>query len=77
MNKPGSFGLEAGYRHLGQYASLNPTYDYTLADGKGWFVGGKVTLLPNVTLHLGYNNGKQISSDKRQNIVYSRFQFFF
>ena len=77
LNKPGSFGLEAGYRHLGQYASLNPTYDYTLADGKGWFVGGKVTLLPNVTLHLGYNNGKQISSDKRQNIVYSRFQFFF
>ncbi len=77
LNKPGSFGLEAGYRHLGQYASLNPTYDYTLADMKGWFVGGKVTLMPNVTLHLGYSNGKTISDEKGQNVVYSRFQFFF
>ncbi len=77
LNKPGSFGLEAGYRHLGSYAALCPTYDYTLGNAKGWFVGGKVTLMPNVTLHLGYSNGKQITTDLKQNIVYSRFQFFF
>ena len=75
--KPGSFGLEAGYRHLGQFASLIPTYDYTLTDAKGWFVGGKVTLMPNITLHLGYSNGKTISDEKSQNVVYSRVQFFF
>jgi hypothetical protein len=77
LNKPGSFGLEAGYRHLGKYASLAPTYDYTLNDWKGWFVGGKVTLMPNVTLHLGYSDGKVISDDLKQKVFYSRFQFFF
>ena len=77
LNKPGSFGLEAGYRHLGQYAALCSTYDYTLDDWKGWFVGGKVTLMPNITLHLGYSDGKQISRDVKQNVIYSRVQFFF
>ncbi len=77
LNKPGSFGLEAGYRHLGKYTTLAPTYDYTLENRKGWFVGGKVTLLPNITLHLGYSNGKMISTEKKDQLFYSRFQFFF
>ena len=77
LNKPGSFGLEAGYRHLGMYASLAPTYDYTMENKKGWFVGGKVTLLKNVTLHLGYSDGKTISGDVKDKYYYSRFQFFF
>ena len=77
LNKPGSFGLEAGYRHLGQYASLAPTYDYTMNDKKGWFVGGKVTLMPNVTLHLGYHDSKTLSTEKKDKYFYSRFQFFF
>ena len=77
LNKPGSFGLEAGYRHLGSYAAMCPTYDYTYGNWKGWFVGGKVTLLPNVTLHLGYSDGKTINTGLKQKIYYSRFQFFF
>ncbi len=77
LNKPGSFGLEAGYRHLGKYASLAPTYDYTMNDWKGWFVGGKVTLMPNVTLHFGYSDGKGIGSEAKEKYYYSRFQFFF
>ncbi len=77
LNKPGSFGLEAGYRHLGKYASLVPTYDYSWGNMKGWFIGGKVTLFPNVTLHLGYSDGKTIDTDLKQKVLYSRFQFFF
>ncbi len=77
LNKPGSFGLEAGYRHLGQYAALVPTYDYSLTDTKGWFVGGKVTLMQNVTLHLGYSDGKTISGEKRDKLFYSRACFYF
>ncbi len=77
LNKPGSFGLEAGYRHLGVFASLAPTYDYTMNNIKGWFVGGKVTLMPNVTMHLGYCDGKTIDTDLKDKYIYSRFQFFF
>ena len=44
---------------------------------KGWFVGGKVTLLKNVTLHLGYSDGKTISGGVKDKYYYSRFQFFF
>jgi hypothetical protein len=76
-NKPGSFGLSAGYRHLGQFASLTPTYDYFWNNMKGWFVGGKVTLMPNVTLELGYSNGKTINTELKQNVVYSRACFYF
>ncbi len=77
LNKPGSFEIEAGYRHLGKYASLIPTYDYSLNDTKHWFVGGKVTLFPNITLHLGYADGKKVSDGKADKYYYSRVQFFF
>ena len=76
-NKPGTFGIEAGYRHLGKYTSLIPTYDYSLTDTKGWFVGGQVTILPNTILMLGYTDGKQISTDKKDKYYFSRVCFYF
>ncbi len=76
-NKPGSFGIEAGYRHLGRYASLIPTYDYFDTDTKGWFVGANVTVLPNTILMLGYSDGKMISTDEKKKIMFSRIKFLF
>ncbi len=76
-NKPGSFGIEAGYRHLGQFASLVPTYDYFDTDQKGWFVGANVTILPNTILMLGYSDGKTISDEMGKKIMFSRVRFLF
>ena len=76
-NKPGTFGIEAGYRHLGRYASLIPTYDYFDTNMKGWFIGTNVTILPNTILMLGYSDGKELSSDKKQKIMFSRVKFLF
>ena len=76
-NKPGTFGIEAGYRHLGQYTSLVPTYDYSLTNTKGWFVGANVTILPNTILMLGYSDGKQISDDRNSKVCFSRIRFLF
>ncbi len=76
-NKPGTFGIEAGYRHLGQYASLVPTYDYTDTGIKGWFVGANVTILPNTILMFGYEDGKKITNDAKSKIYFSRVRFLF
>ena len=76
-NKPGTFGIEAGYRHLGRYAALVPTYDYSDTNMKGWFVGANVTILPNTILMLGYEDGKTISTDKKAKIYFSRVRFLF
>ena len=76
-SKPGSWGLEAGYRHLGQFAALVPTYDYTFTDTKGWFVGGNVTLFKNVIGYVGYSNGKTISDNTKENVIWGRFRFLF
>ena len=76
-NKPGTFGIEAGYRHLGRYASLVPTYDYSDVDMKGWFVGANVTILQNTILMLGYEDGTKLSTDKKEKIYFSRVKFLF
>ena len=76
-NKPGTFGIEAGYRHLGRYASLMPTYDYSDTNMKGWFVGANVTILPNTILMLGYSDGTKLSTDTKEKIYFSRVRFLF
>ena len=76
-NKPGTWGLEAGYRHLGRFAALCPTYDYFDTDMKGWFVGGNVTIFKNVLGYVGYSSGKTIESEKKQNIIWGRVRFLF
>ncbi len=77
-SKPGSFGIQAGYRQLGAFATLVPTYDYSDQNTRGWFIGGDVMLAKNVDLLLGYFDGKQLStgSDKYK-ILFSRIKFFF
>ena len=75
---PGSWGLEVGYHHLGQYACLVPTYDYFgFDDDKGWHVAGNVTLFKNVIGYVGYSSGKQISTDQKENTIWSRVRFLF
>ncbi|MBQ9377493.1 MAG: S-layer homology domain-containing protein, partial [Schwartzia sp.] len=76
-NKPGTWGLETGYRYLGMYAALAPTYDYSWCDMKGWFFGGNVTLAKNTVLYLGYSKGKELSTGGNESILYSRVRFFF
>ena len=76
-SKPGTWGLEAGYIHLGQFASLSPIYDYQDADMKGWSVGSTVTLFKNIRWYLGYSDGKTISDDKKTKILWTRVRFDF
>ncbi len=76
-SKPGTWGLELGYHHLGQYAALVPTYDYYTSNEKGWHVAGNVTLFKNVIGYIGYSSGKMISTDKKQNTIWSRVRFLF
>ena len=76
-NKPGSYGIQLGYRHLGGYASVAPTYDYSDQNTRGWFIGGDVTLAKNIGLYLGYFDGNKLTTGDDYKILYSRIKFFF
>ncbi len=76
-SKPGTWGLQVGYHHLGQYAALVPTYDYFDTNTKGWHIAGNVTLFKNVLGYIGYSDGKQIDNDVKTKVVWSRVRFIF
>ena len=76
-NKPGSYGIQAGYRHLGAYASLAPTYDYSDQNTRGWYIGGDVVLAKNIDLYLGYFDGNNINAGEDFKILFSCIKFFF
>lgn len=75
----GSFGLFAAYRHLGERASYDPTFDGILWGTKGWELGAKYTFARNIVGTLIYADGKDI--EKSANDDYKRFfgrvEFFF
>ena len=77
-SKPGTWGLEVGYHHLGQWASLVPTYDYFGVNEKGWHIAGNVTLFKNVLGYIGYSDSKLISDNNtKTKVVWSRVRFLF
>jgi len=75
---PGSWGLFVGYRHLGQYASLIPTYDAAMQGYKGWEAGLSYGFAKNVTGKLNYFHGKSIADkDLKGKKLFAQVDFSF
>jgi len=75
---PGSWGLFVGYRHLGRYASLIPTYDAAMRGYKGWEAGLSYGFAKNVTGKLNYFHGKSIADkDLKGKKLFAQVDFSF
>ena len=61
---PGSWGAYVGYRHLGQNAVIEPTYDDASADQKGMVFGIQYALTENTIADIEYFTGKDLSTDE-------------
>ena len=76
----GSWGAYAAYRHIGQNASLAPTYN-TIAFGgvnrKGWELGLSYVPFKNVTTDISYFRGKQLATNNSSNTWFARARFMF
>ena len=81
--KAGSWGLYTAYRYLGEYASIDPTYDAAPRGYKGWEVGGQYTVAQNILATLRYFKGKDLAADYSNsgdadfNRIYGGLEFFF
>ena len=73
----GSWGAYVAYRHLGDYGIMFPTYNTIFTGQKGWQVGVKAAVLKNVVATFEYFDGKDISTDLKQNAVFARVEAFF
>ncbi|WP_196595341.1 S-layer homology domain-containing protein [Pectinatus frisingensis] len=81
-SKAGSWGLYTAYRYLGQFATINPTYDASTRGTKGWEVGAQYTVAQNILATLRYYDGKDLSNDFSgykgdYNKLYGAVEFFF
>ncbi|WP_196607090.1 S-layer homology domain-containing protein [Pectinatus frisingensis] len=82
ITKPGSYDIYAAYRYLGQFATVNPTYDISARGTKGWQIGTDYTVAQNILATVEYYKGKQLfadysGSDADYNAIYGRIDFFF
>ena len=75
--KPGSWGAFAAYRHLGNYASVFPTYNSMWVGQKGWNIGVKYAVLENILAIVEYYNGKNIMNDNHQDTFFIRSEIYF
>ena len=81
----GSFGCFVAYRYLGQYTSLNSTYQVNggMRQGdRGFEVGASYTFARNVVGHVRYFYGKRISpqtdaASPRRSSLFTELNFFF
>ena len=78
----GSFGAFVGYRYLGRFAVLVPTYDGAGAGQKGWEFGVDYVPFKNVQTTLKYFTGKQIASyegvpTRDVSTIFGEVNFFF
>jgi len=76
-DKKGSFGVYAAYRHLGQNAVLDPTYDGVFTGQKGYEIGGNYAFDKNIVGSVLYFDGKDIATDTDASKVFGRVEFFF
>jgi len=74
---PGSFGVWAAYRHIGDDASIAPTWDAVKADEKGYEIGANYTLGQNIVATARYFDGKEISTGLDMNRTYAKVEFLF
>ncbi|MDO4203480.1 MAG: porin [Selenomonadaceae bacterium] len=76
--KRGSYGIHLAYRHTGDHVVTQQTgYTTTPIGVKGWELSGEYALDKNIGLYLGYFHGKNITSDQKTKVLFSRIRFFF
>ncbi|SFT83746.1 S-layer homology domain-containing protein [Selenomonas sp. GACV-9] len=73
----GSWGAWLAYRHIGENAIVNSTWDVVKPDEKGFEIGANYTLLKNVVLTGRYGIGKTLTSDHRMHTAFGRVEFLF
>ncbi len=75
---PGSFGVYAAYRYLGQGAVLDPTFDGVGIGQKGYEIGANYTIDKNIVGTVLYFDGKDLlDTDKDASKVFANVDFFF
>ncbi len=82
MAKAGSWGAHFGYRYLGAFATIAPTYDGSQRGTKGWEIGTEYTIAPNILATLIYFDGKVLATDFANNDsdykkIYANLKFAF
>jgi predicted porin len=79
QKKPGSWGISADYRYVGDNVSFAPTYDvYTLSSNKkGVDVGVTWSPLLNTKVFLNYFWGKTLDTKEDTKTFFSRVSWFF
>ena len=77
IKKPGSWGAFVAYRHLGQFASLVPTYNSMWTGRKGVNFGVNFVPLKNIKTYLEYYVGRNLGNDRRQDTVFGRVELYF
>ncbi|MBR4151919.1 MAG: S-layer homology domain-containing protein [Selenomonadaceae bacterium] len=76
---PGSWGVSADYRYVGENISLAPTYDvYTLSSNKkGVDVGVTWSPILNTKLYVNYFWGKTLDTKEDTKTLFTRVSWFF
>lgn len=74
---PGSFGVWAAYRYVGDAATVMPTWDAVKANEKGYEIGTSYALDKNIVATARYFDGEEIVSGKDVNRTYAKVEFLF
>jgi len=74
---PGSFGIWAAYRQLGNLAVSAPTYIANFNGEKGYEIGTKYMLDKNIMAQITYFDGEQMSTRNDIKRIFGRLEFRF
>ena len=73
----GTWGAWAAYRHLGQNAIVESTFNAVGTNEKAWEIGANYAPFKNVIAQVRYANGKTLDTDKDFHDIWGRVNFFF
>ena len=77
----GSWGAYLAYRHVGGYSTLRSTWELDNSawndDFKGLDIGVNYTFVKNIQGWIKYNVGKTVSTDLKQNALFTQIDFWF
>lgn len=74
---PGSWGMYAGYRHLGNNVAVASTYDDASSGQKGYVVGASYVPAENILATIEYFDGKDLVEDADADKFFGQVEFFF
>ena len=78
LNAPGSYGIWAGYRQLGQFTTINPTVWRGLYGAKGYEIGVDYMFAENLLGKLVYFDGEYLNKEQEDvNRLFGRLEFTF